>query len=103
MSRGSADLWGGFEANRRFDASCRSACRVGRSFLFARVRVPQVPVSHLGPLTFLPSPCFTLISAPIRVAGHLRPVTSHQSLSFDALPFARGCRSARIRMESHDT
>src|SRR6267143_988922 len=34
MSRGPADLWGGFEASRRFDASCRSACRVGRNFLF---------------------------------------------------------------------
>src|SRR6267378_6214542 len=30
MSRGPTDLWRGFEANRRFDASCRSACRVIR-------------------------------------------------------------------------
>src|SRR5260370_41331805 len=28
MSRGPAELSGRFEANRRFDASCRSACRV---------------------------------------------------------------------------
>ena len=31
------------------------------------------------------------------------PVTSHQSLPLGALPFARGCRSARIRIEPHDT
>src|SRR5207247_11265313 len=36
MSRGPADLWGGFEANRRFDASCRSACRVSRP---CRIRI----------------------------------------------------------------
>jgi hypothetical protein len=30
-------------------------------------------------------------------------VTSHQSIPLAALPFARGCRSARIRMETHDT
>src|SRR6267378_2354005 len=36
---------------------------------------------------------------------HSTPVTSHshQSLPLEALPFARGYRSARIRMETHDT
>jgi len=36
---------------------------------------------------------------------HGTPVTSHshQSLPLGALPFARGYRSARIRMETHDT
>src|SRR6267143_1381952 len=36
---------------------------------------------------------------------HSTPVTSHshQSLPLEAVPFARGYRSARIRMETHDT
>jgi hypothetical protein len=38
-----------------------------------------------------------------RVTGHQSPVTNHQSLPLAALPFARGYRSARIRMETHDT
>src|SRR6266513_1821695 len=36
MSRGPADLWGGFETNGRFNASCRSACRVSRP---CRIRI----------------------------------------------------------------
>src|SRR5207244_5228680 len=41
MSRGPADLWGGFETNGRFNASCRSACRVSRP---CRVRILLRPL-----------------------------------------------------------
>src|SRR6266480_5903487 len=84
MSRGPADLWGGFEANRRFNASRRSACRVSRNFLFcAGAGAPGAGFAP-GAFDFSSVSLSALISAPIRVAGHLRPATSHRSLSFNA-------------------
>src|ERR1700730_16289416 len=45
MSQGPAELWGGFEANGRFDASCRSAWRLRTAGSLGRGELRPTPLA----------------------------------------------------------
>jgi len=94
-----------------FSHSCALFCTPQKlnSFIFKRFRtlrqktqppgvgkgVRQRSTSSCGVLAFSAAKVGNSISAPRHA--------SHESLPLGALPFARGYRSARIRMEPHDT